>query len=73
MRRGDDLAAELSRLRVSKAMKRTRLQDAEELHLDLSVELTDLVEEDRFACGAAFEVAHAVDNRAGKSPLFVTK
>ena len=54
-------------------MKRSRFEHSKELHLDLRVELSNLIEEDRLARRSTFEVPHALGNRPRERTLFMAE
>ena len=72
MGRGQDPDVDRDRLRAADALERHLLEHAQQLGLDLQVDVADLVEEERAAVGL-LEPADAVAVGAGERPLDVAE
>src|SRR6188474_3448830 len=70
--RGDPAHVDLERAAAADALEAALLQDAQELGLELGLELADLVEEERAAVGQLEPAALAL-GRAGERALLVAE
>src|SRR4051794_25258687 len=69
IRGGDELSLELPRRRVANALKRSRLNDAQQFHLHGRIDFADLVEKDGAQSAARFEKPFAIAERARECSL----